>query len=173
MKTSTKQATTANQGMTSPPQFEHDSNKRSQIEITVGASPRRSSPRLGTTSRVDTCTEKVSLFPVLVPTRECDHEDTASFRMQDNSAYFAKAFLDKNPSAVRACALCAAQFGTAYKVSSKTPIYACSNADKTQHPCMFAVCYHCYSHRNVFGNNSQEQGRTSRRRNAGQPAAKL
>jgi hypothetical protein len=93
-----------------------------------------------------------------------NHYTMASLRLQDNNSYFSKAFLDKNPTAVRACAICATQFGSdKYKVSSKTPIYACPNAHNTQHKCDYALCFACHSKQNLVESNGRAR---SRRRNA-------
>lgn len=72
---------------------------------------------------------------------ECadSHGDKSSFREQDSGTYFTKTFLDKHPTAVRNCAICAVQFGEIYKVSSKLPVYACGQAHKTHDPCMYAI----------------------------------
>jgi hypothetical protein len=102
---------------------------------------------------------------------ECadSHGEKSSFREQDSGTYFTKTFLDKHPTAVRNCAICAIQFGEIYKVSSKLPVYACGQAHKTHDPCTYAICSPCYSV--AFANLStadRSAGRiSSRRSNAG------
>ena len=98
---------------------------------------------------------------------DCDHADFAALRMQDNKAYFAKPFLEKNDTAVRSCAECGITFGASYKVSSKTPVYACKYAHHTQHRCMFALCNPCYANQSLMGKFNEASTGRSRRNNAG------
>lgn len=102
---------------------------------------------------------------------ECadSHGEVRAFREQDSGAYFKKSFLEKNPTAVRACAMCEVQFGGDYKVSMKQPVYACEQAYKTHHACMYAICSHCYSGALAASHSldCKSTGRISSRSNAG------
>jgi hypothetical protein len=97
------------------------------------------------------------------------HVEIRSFREQDSSAYFTKSFLDKNPTAIRTCALCEVQFGGDYKVSLKQQVYACQQAHKTHHACTYAICSPCYSGALAASHSLDDKsaGRISCRRNAG------
>ena len=72
----------------------------------------------------------------------CDHA-VSSLLSQDNKNYFSMEYLNKTPNTVRSCAQCAIEFGVAYKVKSSSPVWACLNAVKTHHLCVYALCNNC------------------------------
>jgi hypothetical protein len=76
----------------------------------------------------------------------CDHDDQSNYKQVIHSAYFKVDYLQKRDYAPKQCADCSTIFGSVgYKVGTKRPVHACTNAQNVFHPCVHAYCNKCYA----------------------------
>jgi hypothetical protein len=85
-----------------------------------------------------------------------DHKAFATgFKQMDDHKFFTKEYLNKHPFAVRSCALCY----TGFDSKNFRRIWACSLAEKSNLPCMHALCDSCFGTESL--NAPVEKRRTS------------
>ena len=78
---------------------------------------------------------------------KCDHDKRIQYHMNDQQSYFTEEHYDRSLRPVTKCggSNCKHVFGENYTVSTKTPVFVCTEAEKTVNTCIHALCSNCYS----------------------------
>ena len=87
----------------------------------------------------------------------CNHGDMANFKAVGTSSYFMQSYYNTVLHPVVKCSTCSTLFGKDYKVSAKTPVHVCENAELSYHCCTFGYCKDCYNKNIIFDQNSNRK----------------
>lgn len=100
----------------------------------------------------------------------CDHRDQQNFYQQELPGFFKNAYFLKHEFAPKQCGVCTVSFGEEYKVGTRNPVYACTNANNTNHACVYALCKECFKSwvlnvngNDANGNSTHNSGKRTRR----------